>query len=69
MRVFPLLSIICVFFIFSGFGLADAAITASKNFCEVFLKYQLMTISGFVHMLICQQCVKIFLILKNKYRH
>ncbi len=36
MRVFPLLPIICVFFIFSGFGLADAAVTASKNFCEAF---------------------------------
>jgi len=36
MKVFQLLIIVYVFFIFAGFGLAEATVTASENFCESF---------------------------------
>jgi len=36
MRMLSLLIIIYAFFIFAGFGLVEAAVTASENFCEAF---------------------------------
>lgn len=39
MKTLPLLIIIYTFFIFTSFGLAEAAVTASANFCEAFPTY------------------------------
>ncbi len=36
MKTSSLLIIIYIFFIFTGFGLVEAAVTASENFCEAF---------------------------------
>jgi len=36
LSTFHLLIVIYIFFIFTSFGLAEAAVTASENFCNTF---------------------------------